>query len=66
MLLDGLARLRVGRDVDAPLPHLDRFVPEAGLLVEHGEVLQRGEVLRVELDGALELLDAVVDLALLP
>src|ERR1700678_929584 len=49
----------------APLPHLDRLVLEAGLLVKNGEVLQRRVVLGVEVDGAFQLLDAFVHVSLL-
>jgi hypothetical protein len=51
--------------MDAPLPHLDGAVLEARLLVEDGQVLEGREVLRVQLDGLLELGDAVEDEALL-
>ena len=65
MLFDLAPRLGVGRRMNAPLPHLDRAVLEARLLVEDGEVLEGGEVLRVQLDRLLELRDAVEDEALL-
>ena len=66
MRFDRRARLGIRRDVHAPLPHLDGLVPEAGFFVEDREVLQRGKMLRIEVDGTLELRDSVVDLALLP
>ena len=65
VLLDLLARLGVGRDACAALPRFDGFVAEARFFVEDGEVLQRGEALRVQLDRFLELLDALVDAAFL-
>src|SRR5690349_16580063 len=41
VLFDRLARRIVGRDLERALPRLDRFVAEAGLLIEHGQIFQR-------------------------
>ena len=62
MSLDRLARLVVRGRVHAPLPHLDGLVFEPGLFVENGEVLQRGEVARIQVDRAFELGDSIVEL----
>lgn len=61
MLFDLGARVAVRSRVHAALPHLDRAVLETRLLVEHREVLQGGEMLRIELDRFLKLVDTIVD-----
>src|SRR5690606_30065419 len=50
VFFDSVARFVVGGGAEGTLPHLDGFVLEPGALIEDREVLERGEVARLEID----------------
>src|SRR5262249_23771351 len=65
VLLDRLPGGVVGGDGEGALPDLDRFVAKTGLLVQDREVLEGRKMTAVDVEGRLELLNGVVDPALL-